>query len=544
MGIPDFLPRVLDSAGRPLDLRDFAQGRILIQGHKNKRRRRRPLRIGIDITSWVYKAAHGFGDMLGDGRHLTNYGRAALVDEQEREMSTTKSNDENVQKYITTCNDYVMKRLGTLKDKSKADLIVVLDGKTPPTKAKEVERRRKVREENVRQRDEPVDPNQTDVEAANEMRTKAFRRAGAGKHFSRIIDELIRSLRESQVPFLVAPYEADSQLAYMSKKEYIDLVITEDSDLVAYGAKAILYKSVNEIGNGFPRGILFQYESIGSVTGTLNLSDFSPIMMAVLFVAVGCDYCEKLKGIGLITACRVVRKAFLESSSKSVLPEVFSQLYTYCFEKTMSDQYKRQYEERFLAALYMYLHPIVYDPVLGRCIVQGEKGGGRGDDGLWGEAALLKHGPYAALCKNPNRKSQIIGELGDPKDATAAAEAFGRGLVSKSESDQCLPDENAVQENSDGTSSVEDGGTSLLPYNTQETAVNEFETSNDQQEAAEEEEESPIFYTQQETLEGGNIFQDKVDAEIGDDFDQPDENFPMNSTERSPSPNLLYSSTP
>jgi hypothetical protein len=32
------------------------------------------------------------------------------------------------------------------------------------------------------------------------------------------------------------------QLAYLSKINYIDLVITEDSDLIAFGAKKIFYK--------------------------------------------------------------------------------------------------------------------------------------------------------------------------------------------------------------------------------------------------------------------------------------------------------------
>lgn len=50
-------------------------------------------------------------------------------------------------------------------------------------------------------------------------------------------------LRSENIEFVVAPYEADAQLAYLSSLEVekggITAVITEDSDLIAYGCKAV-----------------------------------------------------------------------------------------------------------------------------------------------------------------------------------------------------------------------------------------------------------------------------------------------------------------
>ncbi len=43
----------------------------------------------------------------------------------------------------------------------------------------------------------------------------------------------------------MAPYEADAQLAYLSKIGHIHAVITEDSDLLAFGATCIFYKMDN-----------------------------------------------------------------------------------------------------------------------------------------------------------------------------------------------------------------------------------------------------------------------------------------------------------
>ncbi len=44
------------------------------------------------------------------------------------------------------------------------------------------------------------------------------------------------------VQYIVAPYEADAQLAYMYLQGIAQVVITEDSDLLAFGVKKCFYK--------------------------------------------------------------------------------------------------------------------------------------------------------------------------------------------------------------------------------------------------------------------------------------------------------------
>ena len=48
---------------------------------------------------------------------------------------------------------------------------------------------------------------------------------------------------------MVAPYEADAQLAFLSRMDIVDLVISEDSDTIVYGCKSVLFKLDKE-GNG------------------------------------------------------------------------------------------------------------------------------------------------------------------------------------------------------------------------------------------------------------------------------------------------------
>jgi exonuclease-1 len=49
----------------------------------------------------------------------------------------------------------------------------------------------------------------------------------------------IEILRKMNIEFYVAPYEADAQLAYLSKIKMIDAVISEDSDCIPYGCKTV-----------------------------------------------------------------------------------------------------------------------------------------------------------------------------------------------------------------------------------------------------------------------------------------------------------------
>jgi 5'-3' exonuclease len=592
MGIPEFLSRVLESAGRPIDLRDYAEQGIVRAGNK---RRRRPLRIGIDVSSWVYKAAHGFGDMLGDERHLTNYGRATLhheqqvqqqqeqLDEPSAPLTTTVSN-ETIHEYVQVCVKFVLGRLETLRDTSHADLLVVLDGATPPLKAQEVQRRRHLRHHHETQRDKPVDPHEEEQDDANAQRTKAFKRAGAGRHFPKILTALMQGLRQAHISFLVAPYEADSQLAYLSHHAYLDLIVTEDSDLVAHGAKDMLYKSVAEIGKGVPKGILLEFVAIGSSSsssssskkgqGGLHLMDFSPVMMTVLFVAVGCDYNDKLKGIGLVTASRIVRTAFLERDPPNTpthtnrgggaaLAHVLEQLYQQSYTNTtdFTKDFRRAYEDRFLAALFMYRHPIVYDPMERRNVLST-----RSDDGdeneqnengtvvVVGDAELVEYEPYARLCKDPERMHRIVGDI---PEASATAAAEGRARMRRTTHEAAHEEEAATAAAAQGERSDDDGDERVFESQEQHLPMTMTTTT-----TPPEEEEGMLLATQEEVgrttpaaadgttktttpRQNGGRTQD-------DDDDSPNDNLSPspkgsdhdNTSLERRSPNLLYSTTP
>ena len=133
--------------------------------------------------------------------------------------------------------------------------------------------------------------------------------AAAHKELQKAIDvtpvmarELIEELKGMDVRYVVAPYEADAQLAYLEQKGIISAVLSEDSDMLVFGTKCLLTK-------------LDQYGDCVEI----NRKDFTSCREIVLAgwsnaefrrmaVLRGCDYLRGINGMGLMTAYRLVRK--------------------------------------------------------------------------------------------------------------------------------------------------------------------------------------------------------------------------------------------
>ena len=101
-------------------------------------------------------------------------------------------------------------------------------------------------------------------------------------------------LRPRYIDFLVAPYEADPQLAYLSRKGLIDFVLTEDSDLLVFGAKNILSKfNIEKQSNECE---LIVHDDIFKINKFCGWSEEKWISFCILL---GCDYVDKpQKGLG------------------------------------------------------------------------------------------------------------------------------------------------------------------------------------------------------------------------------------------------------
>lgn len=113
------------------------------------------------------------------------------------------------------------------------------------------------------------------------------------------------------VQFVVAPYEADAQLAYLYQKKKIDFVITEDSDLLAFGVQKVLFK-MDLTGSGIEVDMshLEQCDSfrISPSRKCSQATVFSQEMFLKTCILNGCDYIESVKGVGFKKALKLMKE--------------------------------------------------------------------------------------------------------------------------------------------------------------------------------------------------------------------------------------------
>ena len=114
--------------------------------------------------------------------------------------------------------------------------------------------------------------------------------------------ELIEELKLMDVRYVVAPYEADAQLAYLEQKGIISAVLSEDSDLLVFGTKCLLTK-------------LDQYGDCVEINRQdftacrdINLAGWSNAEFRRMAILSGCDYVRGIPKMGLRKAHRLVRK--------------------------------------------------------------------------------------------------------------------------------------------------------------------------------------------------------------------------------------------
>ena len=54
--------------------------------------------------------------------------------------------------------------------------------------------------------------------------------------------QVIAAARERNIDCIVAPYEADAQLAFLNLSGLAQVILTEDSDLTLFGCDQVLFK--------------------------------------------------------------------------------------------------------------------------------------------------------------------------------------------------------------------------------------------------------------------------------------------------------------
>lgn len=114
--------------------------------------------------------------------------------------------------------------------------------------------------------------------------------------------ELIKVLRAEGIAYVVAPYEADAQLAYLERAGLIDAIITEDSDLLVFGCRTVLFK-LDTYGHCVE---LQQARFAGAKQ--ISLAGWGADEFRRMAILSGCDYLPSIVGMGLKNAHRFLRR--------------------------------------------------------------------------------------------------------------------------------------------------------------------------------------------------------------------------------------------
>lgn len=151
----------------------------------------------------------------------------------------------------------------------------------------------------------------------------------------------VQKLRESNVEYIVAPYEADAELSFLCRNSYVDCVLTEDSDLLPYQTPITLFK----------------FDPVSLTVVMIKFEDILPHLQLSLqqFIALccfsGCDYLEHINKLGIQTSLKYI-KAYgdpfemlnnLKSGGKYFIPENFE---TQLRNSMLTYQAQRVYDPR------------------------------------------------------------------------------------------------------------------------------------------------------------------------------------------------------
>ncbi|KAF7326015.1 Exodeoxyribonuclease 1 [Mycena kentingensis (nom. inval.)] len=298
MGITGLLP-ALRSISTQRHLSEFA-------GHT----------LGVDGYAWLHRGVFTCATELATGRETT--------------------------KYV----DYAMHRVRLLRHHGIEPYMVFDGGPLPAKKGTESDRAAR----------------RTEHLALGNALAAQGKTTQAREHYVKCVDvtpqmakQLIKALKAENVNYVVAPYEADAQLAYLERQGIISGIITEDSDLLVFGCRNVLYKmdAVTATAQCISQD---DFSRITTAVDGISLHGFSLAQFRAMAILSGCDYLASIPGIGLKTACSLLRKwRTAEQVVRAIRMEG---------KKSVP----KGYMDKFRLAEKCFLHQRVYDPVSERLV--------------------------------------------------------------------------------------------------------------------------------------------------------------------------------
>ncbi|KAJ7449533.1 PIN domain-like protein [Mycena latifolia] len=244
------------------------------------------------------------------------------------------------------------RRLLAVFSACRITLHFVFDGRPAVAKSQENEHR-KTRRDNARALAKMA-------QQAGDMETASKHAAAAISITPQMSLQLMKVLNAAGVLYTVAPSEADSQLAYLSRENLVDAILCEDGDLLVLGSAEILTKLVlNDTKTSTVHSL--ELHSIFSDSRVppnppspdcLDFTGFSQSQFLLFGILCGCDFLPNVKGIGPAKAYGIVTT---HENPTNIIR----------YMKTLPDT-PPDYAQKFLHAVLAFTYPLVYDPRTGK----------------------------------------------------------------------------------------------------------------------------------------------------------------------------------
>lgn len=233
----------------------------------------------VDASGWLYKGAYACAWELGKGLQTSAY------------------------------LNYPLKMI-TLLLRNNIKPIMVFDGLTIPLKEQTVAKRRAEKEKNKELGDKLM------AEGKKEEAAKMYAKGICIQNS--MMEKIFDILENLHVQYVVSPYEADAEIAYLCNEGIADIAITEDSDLLVYGCKSILFKldiegncEHFEIESGLRKRSNWASIKDPCIKDIAGLTTEKFMELCILS---GCDYLENIHGFGIKKALNYIKDYTLEQT--------------------------------------------------------------------------------------------------------------------------------------------------------------------------------------------------------------------------------------
>ena len=247
--------------------------------------------------------------------------------------------------------NYFVKIIKLLRLHGVDQVLVVFDGLPLPSKSCTNLRRSEMRNSNILLAKE--------AEARGDLKLATSYYQQSVSISPDMVHQLMQTLDAHGVHYMVAPFESDAQLAYLSLMNIIDVVITEDSDSIVYGCHSIFLK-IDREGNGD----LLERKKLAD-NQSMSFCNWTDDQFKLFCCMAGCDYMPKIPSVGIKTAYKIVSK---HRTLNKAVDQLILQTSTKKKEKKISSSTTGMVSREELAlslerCLMTFKHQTVYDPV-------------------------------------------------------------------------------------------------------------------------------------------------------------------------------------